>query len=61
MITLTKLNDKVFVLNSMLIESMEETPDTVIVMRNGNRYVVKDSMNSIIEKIVIYQRKIHGN
>lgn len=61
MITLTKLNDKVFVLNSMLIESMEETPDTVIVMRNGNKYVVKDSMNSIMEKIVVYQRKIHGN
>ena len=35
MITLTKLNEKEFVLNDDLIQTMEETPDTVITLTNG--------------------------
>ena len=59
MVTLTKLNDKFFTINSDLIETLEETPDTVIVMTTGNKYVVKETQQEIIDKIVQYKRRIH--
>ncbi len=60
MIALTRINGKVFVLNSELIEILEQTPDTVITLVNGNKYVVDESVDEIIEKIVKYKKKING-
>lgn len=57
MITLTKLNTQGFALNSDLIETIEETPDTVITMTNGNKYVVKETTQEVIDKIIDYKRK----
>lgn len=59
MVILTKLNDQVFTVNSDLIETLEETPDTVIVMTTGNKYVVKESPQEIIDKIVQFKRRIN--
>jgi len=58
MIKLTRLNGKDFVLNCELIETLESTPDTVISTVSGNKYVVTDSIDEIIEKIRIYKSKI---
>nr|WP_302595199.1 flagellar FlbD family protein [uncultured Cellulosilyticum sp.] len=57
MITLTKLNTQGFALNSDLIETIEETPDTVLTMTNGNKYVVKETTQEVIDKIIAYKRK----
>ena len=51
MVTLTKLNGQQFTINADLIETFEQTPDTVIVMTTGNKYVVKESPEEIIDKI----------
>lgn len=59
MVTLTKLNDQIFTINADLIETLEETPDTVVVMATGNKYVVKETQQEIIDKIVQYKRRIH--
>lgn len=59
MIKLTRLNDKVFVLNDDLIQLMDVTPDTIIKLTNGNTVVVKESIDEVIEKIIKYKRKIH--
>ncbi len=58
MISLTRINGKVFVLNSELIEVLEETPDTVITLTNGNRYVVSETVDEIVDKIVKYKKKV---
>lgn len=58
MIILTKLNTKEFALNSDLIEVIEETPDTVITTTNGNKYVVKETTQEVIDKIIAYKRNI---
>lgn len=58
MITLTKLNEKEFVLNDDLIQTMEETPDTVITLTNGIKYVVKENCEEIKTKIIEYKRMI---
>ncbi|WP_054738621.1 flagellar FlbD family protein [Cellulosilyticum ruminicola] len=58
MVILTKLNTQNFALNSDLIETIEETPDTVITMTNGNKYVVKETTQEVINKIINYKRQI---
>lgn len=60
MIELTKINGAPIVLNSDLIEYIEETPDTVITMTNGEKVVVQDRMVEIIEKVVRFRRVISG-
>lgn len=59
MVTLTKLNNQMFTINSNLIETVEETPDTVIALTTGNKFVVKETPQEIINKIIEYQREIH--
>lgn len=58
MITLTKLNHQQFIINSDLIETVEQTPDTVVTMTTGNKFVVTEGNQEIIDKIIDYKRKI---
>lgn len=61
MIELTKLNGRSFVLNADLIQAIEITPDTVITLTNETKYVVKESKEEIVKKVMDYKRKIFGN
>ncbi len=61
MITITRLNDKEIVINSELIETIEESPDTTITMTTGRRFIAKETREEIINKIVEYKRKIFYN
>ena len=47
MIFLTKLDGTAFMLNENLIETVNETPDTVIVLENGHSFIVRESMEEI--------------
>ena len=58
MISLTRLNGKVFILNSDLIEFVEETPDTVISLTTGKKLVVSETVDDVIVKIVEYKKRI---
>ena len=51
MIFLTKLDGTTFMLNEDLIETVNSTPDTVIVLENGHSYIVRESMNELQTKI----------
>lgn len=59
MIVLHKLNGSEFVLNDQHIETIEETPDTVITLTNEKKYLVKESSDEVIKKIVEYKRRAH--
>jgi Uncharacterized protein, possibly involved in motility len=56
MIELTRIKGAKFALNSDHIETMEETPDTIITMLNGHKYVVLESVGEIVEKIAAFRR-----
>ena len=58
MIKVKRLNDKEFVVNSDLILFVEETPDTVITLTTGQKVVVKESVDEIIEKVTDFKSKI---
>ena len=57
MIYVTRLNGKGFALNPDLIEMMEETPDTVITFTGGNKFVVSEPIEVLIERIVVFRRR----
>lgn len=59
MIYVTRLNSKEFAINPDLIETLEETPDTVITLTNENKYVVKESIEEIIIRITDFRRRCH--
>ena len=44
-------------LNESFIELAEETPDTVVTMLNGHRYIVKEKVSEIIEMSAAFRRK----
>ena len=46
--------------NSDLIESIEETPDTVVTLTSGNKLIVRDSMAEVQQKIIDFKRKIYA-
>jgi flagellar protein FlbD len=58
MIEVTRLNKKEFVLNCDWIETVEATPDTVITLTNGKKYVVAENVDDIVKKVVEYKQKI---
>lgn len=51
MIKLTRLDGSEILVNEHFIELVEETPDTVISMQNGHRYLVKQSIEDILAVI----------
>ena len=58
MIRLTRLNDKSLVVNAELIKFVEETPDTVVTLRDNEKILVKDSADEVIEKVIAYSRSV---
>lgn len=60
MIKLTKLNEKEFILNADLIETIEQTPDTKINLLNGKIVIVKETVGQVVEKSTTYYRKIYA-
>ncbi len=58
MIKLTKLGGGEIYLNPDLIEAVEETPDTHLTLTNGNRFLVLESAEVIVDKIVALKARI---
>ena len=58
MITLTRLSGSVFVLNSDLIERIDSTPDSVITLIDGKKYVVCESLDQIIDAVRAYRSEV---
>ncbi|WP_080849199.1 flagellar FlbD family protein [Cytobacillus gottheilii] len=51
MIKVSRLNGKTFILNALLIETIESFPDTTIMLTNGRKYVVKESEEQVYDMI----------
>ncbi|HKV40417.1 MAG TPA: flagellar FlbD family protein [Blastocatellia bacterium] len=58
MIHLTRLNERALVLNSDLIEFIENAPDTVITLITGDKLVVRESADQIVEMILQFRRRL---
>jgi flagellar protein FlbD len=58
MIRVTRLGGRPIYINSDLIESLETTPDTSILLTNGHRLIVKESPDEVIRLVVEFRRNI---
>lgn len=60
MIALTRLKGKQLVVNAELIKTVEKTPDTVITLLNGDRLMVRESVEDVVAKAIDYARQIRN-
>ena len=58
MIQLTRLNNYPLMVNSDLIKFVEKAPDTVLTLVSGEKVVVLESTEQVLEKIVEFRRLI---
>lgn len=58
MIHVTRLDRRPMVLNSDLIEQIEMTPDTVISLTTGEKIIVLESADELVERVVKFRRSI---
>ena len=59
MIKLRRLNLEPFMVNADMIESVDESPDTVITMLSGRKFVVAESAEEIRDRVIDYRRSFH--
>jgi len=58
MITVTRLNGTRVTVNALLIETVEETPDTIITLTTGKKFVVTEKTPEVIGLTQAYFAKI---
>jgi flagellar protein FlbD len=58
MIYVTRLSHASVVLNSDLIEQIETTPDTMISLTTGQKLMVLESVEEVIERVIRFRRAV---
>jgi flagellar protein FlbD len=56
MIPLTRLNNTPLIINPDLIAFIEETPDTIITLSNGEKVVVQEKVKEVIRRVIEFRR-----
>ena len=56
MIRLTGLNGRSFILNADLIETIERTPDTIILLTTSRRYIVREAPEEVVRRVIEYRQ-----
>ena len=59
MIKVVGLDSKEYIINADHIEKLEQIPESVITLTNGKKYLVKESNDEIVRKVIEYKRKIY--
>lgn len=57
MIKLTRLDGQAFILNADLIRFVEERPDTFVTLTSGDRIVIREPMQQVVELAIEYQQR----
>lgn len=57
MIDVTKMNGMNITINSDLIETVEDTPDTVITLTTGRKIIIKESRQTIKNLVKSFKRE----
>ncbi len=60
MIKVTRLNHVPLILNSDLIEHIDMTPDTVVTLSSGQKYMVLESADEIVEKVIHFRKLLNA-
>jgi len=60
LIKLTRLNGTEFILNCEQIKCIEETPDSVVTLLSGEKFIVSEESNVIVERVVEYSKGLRA-
>jgi len=58
MVKVSRLNGQSFVVNADLIKFIETTPDTIVTLTTGEKIIVKEDMEELIDRVVEYYRSL---
>ena len=58
MVKLNRLNGAPVTVNADLIETVEATPDTIITLISGKKLMVVESVDHVIEQVIVYRRSL---
>ena len=58
MIDITRMDGSKLTINAELIESVEETPDTVITLTTGRKIIVKESRQEVKNLVKSYRKDV---
>ena len=58
MIRLTRLNSHALTVNSDLIKFVENAPDTMLTLTNGEKIVVRESADEVVRKVIEFRRAV---
>ena len=59
-ITVTRFDKRIVVLNAELIKMIEATPDTIITLINGDTLLVRETVDEIVRRAIDYARQIRS-
>lgn len=60
MIDVTKMNGSKVTVNTDLIETIEEMPDTVITLTTGKKFIIKESRQEVKNLVILYKRECNS-
>lgn len=60
MIDVTKMNGSKITVNTELIETVEEMPDTVITLTTGKKIIIKESRQEVKNLVILYKRECNS-
>ncbi|MGN6741905.1 MAG: flagellar FlbD family protein [Amnibacterium sp.] len=58
MILLTRLNGSTFAVNPDLVERIQESPDTSVVLVDGTTFIVRETIDEVIGEIAEYRARV---
>lgn len=58
MVKLTRLNRQAIVINAEVIAFVESDPDTLVVLTNGDRVHVRETVDELVASVIAYRRRI---
>ena len=60
MIDVTKMSGSKITINTDLIETVEEMPDTVITLTTGKKFIIKESRQEVKNLVILYKRECNS-
>ncbi len=61
MIPLTRFDGSGLMLNAEWIQSVEQTPDTLITLTTGFKIIVRESTDEVVAAFIAYQKEKFSN
>ncbi|WP_409340969.1 flagellar FlbD family protein [Paenibacillus sp. MBLB4367] len=58
MITVTRLNGKPITVNALMIETIDEIPETMLILTTGKKIVVLEKVSDVIRLVADYMQRI---